>query len=122
KTMDTHVGVFRDREGLEKALQKIKELKEKYKYIKLVDKSKVYNTELINALELENMLNVAEVVTVSALKREESRGAHARIDFPKRDDEKFLKHTLAYKDEKDGVRIEYIPVNITYWKPEERKY
>jgi succinate dehydrogenase / fumarate reductase flavoprotein subunit len=121
-TMDEYVGVFREKEGLEKALRKIKELRERYKDIRISDRSKVYNTELINALELENMLDTALVVTISALKREESRGAHYRLDFPKRDDEKFLKHTIAYRDEKEGVRLDYEPVRITHWKPVERKY
>ncbi|MEN3046160.1 MAG: succinate dehydrogenase/fumarate reductase flavoprotein subunit [Candidatus Hydrothermales bacterium] len=122
RTMDSNVGVFREKRGLEEAIKKIKELKERFKDIKIHDKSKIYNTELINALELENMLDVSEVVAISALKREESRGAHARLDFPERNDKDFLKHTLAFRDEKGEVRIEYIPVTITYWKPEERKY
>ncbi len=119
--MDHNAGVFRTGEGLSKALQKIKELKERYRNIKITDKGLLYNTDLISALEVGFMLDVAEVVVTSALKREESRGAHARRDFPKRDDEKWLKHTLAYWTEK-GPRLEYIPVKITTWKPVERKY
>ena len=81
----------------------------------------MYNTELVNTLELSNMLDVAEVVVLGALARTESRGAHARTDHPHRDDEKWLKHTLAYRTEQ-GPQLEYLPVQITMWKPVERKY
>jgi succinate dehydrogenase / fumarate reductase flavoprotein subunit len=121
RTMDEYLGVFRNKEGMERALEKIKELKERFKDIEIKDKSKVYNTEFINALELENMLMVSEVVALSALERKESRGAHARTDFPKRDDKNFLKHTIATKDG-EKIKISYIPVKITRWKPVERKY
>jgi len=120
-TMDHNVGVFRTEEGLKNALNKIKELKERYKDIKITDKGLLYNTDLISALEVGFMLDVAEVVVTGALARKESRGAHARRDYPKRDDENWLKHTLAYWTEK-GPRLEYIPVKITTWKPVERKY
>lgn len=120
-TMDNYMGVFREAEGMRKALSKIKELKEKFKNISIKDKSRIYNTELTNALELEYMLLLAEVAVSGALERKESRGGHARRDFKARDDEKWLKHTLAYYT-KDGPKLEYIPVNITLWKPVERKY
>lgn len=119
--MDTHVGVFRTREGLELALKEIKELKERLKDCGLQDRSRIYNTDLVSYLEMENMLELAEVITVSALAREESRGGHARRDFPKRDDQNWLKHTLAYYTP-SGPRLDYIPVNITIWEPTERKY
>ncbi len=122
KLMDTHVGVFRTGDKLQEALDKVKELRQRFKNIKIVDKDLVWNTDLVSALETENMLEIAEIVILGALLREESRGAHARRDFPKRDDERFLKHTLAYRNEDGSPRIEYIPVNITYWKPVERKY
>lgn len=121
QTMGKNVGVFRNGKDLEAALTTIKELKERYKKIQLKDKSKHYNTDLIAALELGFMLDVAEVVVSGALAREESRGAHARTDHPKRDDDKWLKHTLAYFTP-EGPRLEYIPVTITTWKPVERKY
>jgi succinate dehydrogenase / fumarate reductase flavoprotein subunit len=97
-------------------------LKERFKDIRIVDKDLRWNTDLVSALETENMLDLAEIVILGALMREESRGSHFRRDFPYRDDERFLKHTLAYRNEDGSVRIDYIPVNITYWKPVERKY
>jgi succinate dehydrogenase / fumarate reductase flavoprotein subunit len=85
------------------------------------DHSRVYNTNLSDVLEVESMLLVAEVVLVGALARTESRGAHARRDYPKRDDENWLKHTLAYNTA-DGPRLDYSPVKITRYKPMERHY
>jgi succinate dehydrogenase / fumarate reductase flavoprotein subunit len=82
---------------------------------------KSFNTDLYTALELENMLECAEVLALGALARTESRGAHSRIDYPNRDDINWLKHTLAYRTV-DGPRFEYVPVKITRWKPVERKY
>jgi succinate dehydrogenase / fumarate reductase flavoprotein subunit len=120
-TMDRYVGVFRTGEGLEKALEKIKELKDRYQRIRVMDKGLIYNTDLISAMELGFMLDVSEVVVTGALARKESRGAHARRDYPKRDDENWLKHTLAFYTDR-GPRLEYIPVKITTWKPVERKY
>ena len=102
-------------------LKKIKELKERYKNVEIVDKSKGFNTDLISTIELGYMLDLAEVVAYCALLRRESRGAHYRLDYPKRDDENWLKHSLAYKTA-DGVKVDYIPVTITKWKPVERKY
>lgn len=122
RLMDSHVGVFRTGDKLQEALNKVRELKERFKNIRIVDKELVWNTDLVSALETENMLEIAEVVILGALMREESRGSHARRDFPKRDDERFLKHTLVYRNEDGTPRVEYIPVNITYWKPVERKY
>jgi succinate dehydrogenase/fumarate reductase flavoprotein subunit len=86
-----------------------------------VDKSAVYNSNLFHALELENLLDLARVTVDGAVAREESRGAHSRRDFTTRDDEKWLKHTLAWWSE-SGVRMDYKPVTIDTWKPVERKY
>jgi succinate dehydrogenase / fumarate reductase flavoprotein subunit len=119
--MDKYVGVFRDGEGLKTAILKIREIKERFKNIRINDKSNYYNTDLTSALELENMIDVAEVVAVCAYERKESRGAHARRDYPKRDDVNYLKHTIAeYTPE--GPKISYRDVKITIWKPVERKY
>jgi len=119
--MDRYVGVFRTGEELERALQAVREARERYQRIRLDDRSRIYNTELVQALELGYMLDVAEVIVASALAREESRGAHARRDFPQRDDERWLKHTLAYFTP-EGPHLEYKPVRITAWEPVERKY
>jgi succinate dehydrogenase / fumarate reductase flavoprotein subunit len=121
QTMDDKVGIIRNEEGLKKACLKIMELKEKFKNVSVEDKSSIYNTDFINVLELDFMLDVAESIAFSALHRKESRGAHYRLDYLNRNDEKYLAHTLIYKTEKEP-RIEYLPVVITRWKPVERKY
>ncbi|MDK2820799.1 MAG: succinate dehydrogenase / fumarate reductase, flavoprotein subunit [Clostridia bacterium] len=121
EVLDTHVGVFRTQEGLEKALSTIKELQKRFEYCGIKDKNRIYNTDLVSYLEMENMLQLAEVMTKGALDRKESRGGHARRDYPNRDDENWLKHTLAYYTP-TGPRMEYSPVNISIWKPVERKY
>jgi len=119
--MDKYVGVFRTSEGLATAVKKIRELKKRFKNIYVEDKSRIYNTNLMHTLETDFMLDVAEVVAICAYARKESRGAHYRLDYPKRDDSNWLKHTLAYYTP-EGPRLEYIPVKITMWKPIERKY
>ncbi|WP_024790420.1 succinate dehydrogenase flavoprotein subunit [Lebetimonas sp. JH292] len=119
--MSTKVGVFREEKNLLEAKEKIKELRNRYKNIKLDDKSKVYNTDLQEAIELGHMLDYALFITAGAVERKESRGAHFREDFPKRDDENFLKHTFGYL-ENDNIKIEYAPVKITKFEPQERKY
>ncbi len=119
--MNEKVSVFRDKAGLEHALEKVRQLRERAKKVSLVDRGSVFNTDLIFALELDFMLDVAETIVASALFRDESRGAHTRMDFPKRDDEKWLKHTLASWTP-DGPRMETLPVTITRWPPKERKY
>jgi len=121
KTMDSQVGVFRTGPELEAALNKIKELKQRVPDIRVKDRGRVYNTDLLSALEAENLIDLAEVIVTGALARTESRGAHSRRDFPQRDDVNWLKHTLAYYTP-TGPRISYIPVNITMWQPVERKY
>ena len=121
ETMIKKVGIFRDKKPMEEAHAKIKELKEKYKNITVQNKSKVYNIDLIRALELEGMLDVAEAIVVGALKREESRGAHSRLDFKERDDLRFLKHTIATYTPV-GPLITYSPVTPGKYKPEARRY
>jgi len=121
KTMDRQVGVFRTGSELEAALNKVKELKLRALDIQVRDRGRVYNTDLLSALEAENLLDLAEVIVTGALARTESRGAHSRRDFPQRDDTNWLKHTLAHYTP-TGPRIDYIPVTITMWQPVERKY
>ncbi len=120
--MTEHVSVFRTEEGLTEALEKIRELKERYRRVSITDKSARYNLELMEAWEAGNMLDLAEAVTLSALNRTESRGAHWREDYPKRDDENWLKHTLIWIDEDGKHRFAYKPVVITKWQPKERVY
>jgi len=121
QTMMEHVGVFRTEQGMRQALAKIGELKERFRHVRISDRGKIFNTELLNAWELGNLLDLAEVTTVSALARQESRGAHARDDFPKRDDVNWLKHTLAWM--RDGkIELRYKPVVITKFEPKERVY
>jgi fumarate reductase flavoprotein subunit len=121
KAMEEGAGIYRDRQGMEAACKTLRELRGRFERIGIADRSQVFNTEVIAALELDCMLDVAEAIARSALLREESRGAQARTDFPKRDDAKFLKHSLAFYTP-DGPRIDYSPVTITRWAPEERKY
>ena len=119
--MDRHAGVYRNGESMQKGLASIAELKQRFAKIAVHDKSRVYNTDLTHALETENMLELAEALLTAALAREESRGAHSRTDFPKRDDDRFLAHSIVHRTA--GLpRIEYKPVRITNWKPVERKY
>ena len=121
RIMNDGVSVFRTEEGMQKALDGVRELKERYKYVRVADQGKVYNTELMNTWELSNLLDLAEVTTVSALARTESRGAHAREDYPKRNDKKWMKHTLAWLRDGD-VELKYKPVSITNYQPKERVY
>ncbi len=122
KTMDREVAVFRTGSELEAALSKIRELKQRMPDVRVKDRGHVYNTDLLSVLEVDNLLDLAEIIAVGALARTESRGAHSRRDFPQRDDVKWLKHTLAHYTPAAGPRIEYIPVAITAWQPVERKY
>jgi len=119
--MDKHAGVYREGASMKEGLAKVKNLKASFKNIKIEDKSPVYNSNLINALEVENLIDLAEMLLTAAIAREESRGGHARRDFPQRDDAKFLKHTLVTYTG-GNLKLSYKPVNITHWKPIERKY
>jgi succinate dehydrogenase / fumarate reductase, flavoprotein subunit len=119
--MNDHVGVFRSENGMAKALEVIQNQKERFKNVKVDDHGKIYNTDLLNAWELSNLLDLAEVTAACALQRKESRGAHAREDYPKRDDDNWLKHSLAWSRNGD-VEIRYKPVVITKFQPKERVY
>jgi succinate dehydrogenase / fumarate reductase flavoprotein subunit len=119
--MAEHVGVFRVEKGMAEAVEKVRELKERFKDVRVDDHGSKFNMNLIEAWELSNLLDIAEVTAVSALARTESRGAHSRDDHPDRDDENWLKHTLAWM-ENGGVKLGYKPVNMTKYKPKARSY
>ena len=121
RTLHEHVGVFRTAEGLQRALDSVLGLKERYQWVSLQDKGRVFNMNLIATLELGNMLDVAETICRASLMREESRGAHYRLDFPQRDDEQWFKHTLAFHTP-DGPRMETLPITVTRWQPTKRTY
>jgi succinate dehydrogenase / fumarate reductase, flavoprotein subunit len=114
-------GVYRSEAGLRKAKAKIQELRGRYGEVRLDDTGRQYNTDLLETMELDNLLDLADCTVESALARKESRGAHAREDFPKRDDGNFLKHTLAYR-RGGAVELKYKPVVVTKFQPQERKY
>ena len=113
--------VFRHEEGLDDLVAELRALRERAGWIRIKDQGKVFNTEYLESVELRNLLSLSEVIALSALRRKESRGAHSREDFPKRDDKNWLKHTFAFKSEKE-VELKYKPVTITRFEPEERKY
>jgi succinate dehydrogenase / fumarate reductase flavoprotein subunit len=114
-------GVFRDADNLKSCIAAIQALKERHKKGKVTDKGQLFNTELYEIIELGNMLEMAEIIATTALARKESRGGHYRTDFPKRDDQEFLQHTLVYP--KDGeLELKYKPVVITRYQPKERTY
>jgi succinate dehydrogenase flavoprotein subunit len=122
KIMEESAGIYRSGPGLTKAADRLRELEERSLRLRLDDHSKTFNTELITALELQFMVEVARTMVGSALKREESRGAHQRLDFPKRDDRRFLAHSLCRREADGSCRVEYLPVTITRWPPGERVY
>jgi len=121
KVMFDQVGIYRNEKDMKAAIEKIRELKERFKHVRVTDTGKIFNTELLNAWELENMLEIAEVIGECAVNRKESRGGHSREDYPERDDQNWLKHTLV--SSKDGkVSIDYKPVVITKYQPKKRVY
>ena len=115
------VGMFRSGTDLEDALKQVRKLRERFSRLRPIDVDKVFNLDLIRTFEVEAMLELAEIITASALARKESRGAHVRLDFPQRDDEHFLKHTLAHYTP-TGPKLDYSNVKITRNQPEARKY
>ena len=122
QTMEDCAGIYRSGEGLTRASSKIRELKERYRGLALDDPTRTFNTELTAALELGFMLDVAEAIVQCALHRAESRGAHQRTDFPARDDQKYLAHSLIHLQPDGAPCVNYLPVTITRWPPGERVY
>ncbi|WP_406725896.1 succinate dehydrogenase flavoprotein subunit [Streptomyces sp. GD-15H] len=126
ETMDANVMVFRTEQTIKTAVEKIAELRERYRNVAIQDKGKRFNTDLLEAIELGNLLDLAEVMAVSALARKESRGGHYREDYPNRDDVNFMRHTMAYRevgdDGTESIRLDYKPVVQTRYQPMERKY
>ena len=120
-TMNDHLAVYRHQDGMESALDTIRQLRERYQSVYVPDKGKTWNTNLVFTLELGFMLDCAEAITLSAIERKESRGAHTREDFPDRDDENWLRHILVRQTE-DGPALDYQSVVITQWEPQVRSY
>ena len=121
KAMDRYMGVYRDEEGMQSLLAMLPGFRERFAQASLQDKGRVFNTDLIFTLELGFMLDCAESIILGGIERKESRGAHSRTDYPNRDDENWLKHVLVTRTD-DGPEVSQLPVTITKWQPEERKY
>ncbi len=120
--MDRHVAVFREAAGLQEALEVVKRLQEEYKGVAIDDRGAIFNQDVVSALELGFMLELAACMVVCGIARKESRGAHARPhDFPDRDDENFLKHTLVTWEDGKST-LDWKPVTMTKWQPKERTY
>jgi fumarate reductase flavoprotein subunit len=122
KTMERSAGIYRTGAALTQAVNDIRELQGRFNNVAIQDHSRTFNTELVAALELSFMLDVAEAIIRCALAREESRGAHQRTDFPARDDQRFLVHSLIRRESDGTSRVEQVPVTITRWPPGERVY
>ena len=120
--MEESAGIYRSGDSLAAGAETMGRLRQHARHLKLEDRSRTFNTEFISALELDYMLELAEVILRSGEQRTESRGAHQRIDFPARDDDNFLAHSLAYRNDDGSVRIEYSPVTVTKWPPGARVY
>jgi succinate dehydrogenase / fumarate reductase flavoprotein subunit len=115
------VGIYRSAKDMQAAVDQIQALLERYQQVRAQDTGRAFNTDLLELIELRNLLDLSLLTAASALNRQESRGAHSREDFPDRDDDNWLKHSLAYLDG-DTVRIEYKRVDTSIWEPKPRTY
>jgi fumarate reductase flavoprotein subunit len=122
RTMEQSAGIYRTGAALQKSVDELRRVQDRCANIAIEDHSRTFNTERVAALELAFMLDIAETMVAAALRREESRGAHQRTDFPKRDDGQFLAHSLVYRNADGSPRVDYLPVTITRWPPGERVY
>jgi succinate dehydrogenase flavoprotein subunit len=122
RTMEQSAGIYRTGSSLRDGVQQLGELRERYRDIAIEDRSTTFNTERVAALELAFMLDVAGAIVAAGLTREESRGAHQRTDFARRDDQRYLAHSLIHRNPDGSSRVEYLPVTITRWPPGERVY
>ncbi|MFC7595547.1 fumarate reductase (quinol) flavoprotein subunit [Terrabacter sp. GCM10028922] len=122
QAMEDSAGIFRTEDSLIEGVTTLRELQERSESMAVDDHSRAFNTQVVAALELSNMLDVAEAIIAAALRREESRGAHQRLDFPARDDESYLAHSLVHRGEAGAHKVEYLPVTLTRWPPGERVY
>ncbi|MHB1434803.1 MAG: FAD-binding protein [Thermoplasmata archaeon] len=120
-TMDRYVGIYRNEADLLEGLRRIRALRARFENVRIVDQSRIYNLNMTDALETGHMLELAEVIVVGAFARTESRGAHSRVDYPKRDDAQWMKHTIATRTPQ-GPSLSYAPVSYTRWEPKERVY
>ena len=121
ESLNRNLAVYRNQAGMEETLHDLRQLKERYAHVPVDNKGSVFNTDLVFSLELGFMLDCAETITTSAIERKDSRGAQARTDYPDRDDENWMKHIVVSQGE-EGPEVSYLPVSITQWTPEERKY
>ena len=121
-SLEEGAGIYRDEQGAKTTCEKIAELRQRYSGIEVFDKSNVFNTDLQSALELRNMLAVAETIAEASLQRRESRGAHQRLDHTERDDVNFLKHSLCFRQSDDRPLVEWSDVTITSSQPGVRDY
>jgi succinate dehydrogenase / fumarate reductase flavoprotein subunit len=117
RTMSQNLGIFRTQQSMQQAMQQIRQLKLQASSVQVQDKGHIFNTDLIEALELQSLLDIADTIVMGALARQESRGAHYRADYPKRDDANWLRHTLAYPAP-GGPILRYVPVTITRFPPQ----
>ena len=122
KVMFDDMGIFRSGKGMQNALNVVRELKERYQHVSVTDKGSIFNMEVMNVWELGNLLDLAEITTVSALARTESRGGHSREDYPDRDDKNWLRHTMAFVDDQGRIYLKYKPVVVTKFEPKVRTY